>query len=1008
MLSAKLLVCKKCLNSTNNSVSLSKQRIYRYLHEVQCTRCSLSWLVCSVHDKRFARSCYFRAKKHLEESDHSMCFPINMNRNLPINNNNKSIDNILNDNMSFDSNSTEVVNNNDHINNNYQSESSDSDSIMINRFEESKKDLSLECYNNTLSRYIEVEVNVKGDGIKRLVACAFAMNSNANHSDLPYKEAIYHLKATLLCYSLTASQRNHFSDLSYMIGTTFNPSFSHVNGLLQTRLPSSSIDIDRYYLNRSTSIATNIPIPKVEEMDDHAYISIKEAIQHFLCFETNIDGMFTKSINSNYKNLVFASSPMTNSAISHIIRTKVKERIRNTDLTPLILYIILWSDDFEPNHVKQHKKSTWLKTVTISPPNDRQTSPRHTYVIAMARKDKNHEIMNSYFYDELKELKNPTYMYCKATNSYIPIIIETLAISADRPERSGLNCMLGHNGIPTRRWRYSAYINHKETKSCVSCWKRRIHLLCQGSELSSIPITCTECSDWDYNSPNMGHDRPKDYPESAHPHSPPPPPGHDVDGPSLLFPVELTYPFMKQGVQYCFHQCYHGNWTRANAIVYLKSIGVNEKYGKEFVLDMAQTLKNIPSTDEDQLNDYIVFPSIWNSGISLNQCIDTPMHLLFQGIMKTIMDETSTWLSGKVTAQYKDFGDYANSTLSELHDTGLDWCRMEKFMSGRLYSTGGWQAEQYVAFARCMIIVYSSIRDIVGNDEVGIDEHECMMQALLCMISRFMTGKDVCHMILLDYVKCFLSACDRFENTAFTLEKVDPMWCNKGNFLSLLNLPMQVKTFGKLRLFWEGSRERSIQQIKPFLKKVRSTSSFYKTKLHHMYVTQSLKNLSEDGANEIGKEDPKYITRRTYERYLSFKIYSEHKDLLNHLDNHDILSTIIIKRDTTEIHYVCQKGETKERYVIIPIRFCDEDGFNKCGMWYAPIMILKNNTLGTFTKKELNDMAHDFGLLCPCISKYPSLRACYTAFTKDWYYRTNLGSHELPVLSKEFFLNTIL
>ena len=66
------------------------------------------------------------------------------------------------------------------------------------------------------------------------------------------------------------------------------------------------------------------------------------------------------------------------------------------------------------------------------------------------------------------------------------------------------------------------------------------------------------------------------------------------------------------------------------------------------------------------------------------------------------------------------------------------------------------------------------------------------------------------------YIKCFSSACDLFENVAYIMDDANPMWYSKGNFLSLLNLPSQIKEFGSLRNFWEGSRERSIQQIKPF------------------------------------------------------------------------------------------------------------------------------------------------------------------------------------------------
>ena len=43
-----------------------------------------------------------------------------------------------------------------------------------------------------------------------------------------------------------------------------------------------------------------------------------------------------------------------------------------------------------------------------------------------------------------------------------------------------------------------------------------------------------------------------------------------------------------------------------------------------------------------------------------------------------------------------------------------------------------------------------------------------------------------------------------------------PIWISKSNFMSLLNLPKQMKQFGPLRLYWEGGwkGEGIIQEIK--------------------------------------------------------------------------------------------------------------------------------------------------------------------------------------------------
>ena len=59
-----------------------------------------------------------------------------------------------------------------------------------------------------------------------------------------------------------------------------------------------------------------------------------------------------------------------------LIREKVRSRLRNhrQSVSPLIVYITLWSDDFEPNNVIKHKRKSWLKSITIAPPNHSKVS----------------------------------------------------------------------------------------------------------------------------------------------------------------------------------------------------------------------------------------------------------------------------------------------------------------------------------------------------------------------------------------------------------------------------------------------------------------------------------------------------------------------------------------------------------------------------------------------------------------------------------------------------------
>ena len=66
-----------------------------------------------------------------------------------------------------------------------------------------------------------------------------------------------------------------------------------------------------------------------------------------------------------------------------------------------------------------------------------------------------------------------------------------------------------------------------------------------------------------------------------------------------------------------------------------------------------------------------------------------------------------------------------------------------------------------------------------------------------------------------------------FEENAFHDTDGNFMWNSSTNFVSILNLPNNIEKFVDLSFYWEGSKERFIQLIKPWMKNVRKTRSLY-------------------------------------------------------------------------------------------------------------------------------------------------------------------------------------
>ena len=133
------------------------------------------------------------------------------------------------------------------------------------------------------------------------------------------------------------------------------------------------------------------------------------------------------------------------------IRKSVRETLNDRNIHPMILYINIWSDYFEPNVYRKNRKSIWIKTVSISPPRDKTTSPMYTYVLAIGRKSDNHDSIHLFHNKGLIELSKCTFIYCAIFKKKFLVVFKVLTILADIPEISDINHILGHNSTTTRR-----------------------------------------------------------------------------------------------------------------------------------------------------------------------------------------------------------------------------------------------------------------------------------------------------------------------------------------------------------------------------------------------------------------------------------------------------------------------------------------------------------------------------------------------------------------------------
>ena len=836
--SVKLLKCHKCLHVTD--ICPEAYSDFSHCFSCACSNlgCKERWFICTKHNKRFCSSKICRMKEHFLLLDHS--------------------EDISNQNSSKKVSSNHVGTPIDKIHN---AHIDCIDEILFQNQEESGHDHKRakhqhDCHNDLFQtsfpksflpdhsrRYFENDMLSPGGGKCAIVSRAFRQ-SNGNISLANLKESNLHLNIAHFCASLSQSQQYDFASIvsSLVSKDIFE----------ETRPPLSYTDITKFYTNSQFSIYKNIPSPNVFIFDDHACVSIESIINHMLSFNIKLN---TISVGKNFNALSFRTNMIENTReVEYIMKQISDERSATMKDQPIVIYIIMWSDDFEANNVRKNRNSTWIKTITICPPSSAITSPLYTYPISLGRKGQCHDKVNHYFNDELGKLSRCTLRYSTNLRKLYPVIVRPLCVSADRPERSSLNCILSHNGSSTKRWMYSELIQRNKLPSCMKCCRSRAQRLLQSHVILKKSSICKRCCDWEmsYDNHTSYFLPPTNYPSKKHPESPPPPLGRDVSQPfEKLPPVRVTYDFLKSATKFAFWNYLHSAWNKSQTQTYFRLVGISTSYFDTIIENADQSKKYLPVSKN--ILDSIRFPAMWTSLFRLEQSIDTPMHLLFQGITKAIIEESKEFL--KFHKSWTAFGRQCNEIMDDVNSVHIDFCKVESFNGGNDYTTGGWIAETYIGFARIICIMYSLVGELLPPLSLALNEFQCMIQCLFCMLSRLMADVDSPIDEITDYIKLFLSCCHKYHSALYdTSNSKNPFW-NSPNFLSLLNLPSQIEQFGSMRLYWEGVNERYIQFIKPHLKNMRSSTTFLALKLDNIHKTNVLKHQLLDPLCKIKKYD---------------------------------------------------------------------------------------------------------------------------------------------------------
>ena len=723
-------------------------------------------------------------------------------------------------------------------------------------------------------------------GSKKLVARSFA-SMEMNSRDVEEWESRYHLDATKYCLQQTAVGAGQFAKL---VGDVVE-GVKDPEKFVETRPITSKAGVDEVYLTNTHAIATNTPRPRVHGLEGHAVGSLRDIIEmHLAQFSMEeMDNLYS-TISSGGDTL---SSTLEGTRIAKDVESKFGKFV-------LILHVSLWSDDFMPAVLKQ-RASLWIKTIELFLKGRRKSV---TYMLALGKKGKDHEVVEERVSEELKELGTPTPMFHVPSGKMVNVVVRVITNMMDRPERCALNFIASHTGLYTKRWLWSARLTDSTAQllpSCSVCRTARLLRLVSYDPRNPICVPCVnpcrECADWNYETPNhvLHVLKPDKFPSKDDENGPPAPAGRSAsDGNATLGPLKQSYAFLKMGSLYAIHNLRAGEWTVTGCRVYMKSLGVSTAWMEYAVRFAGDSSKDIAT---------IKWPTVWSGDMySLEQCIDAFMHLFFHGITMSVFKLIRELLISK--NKNAPFGVSLNPLLKRLQGLQLEFAKFRTFTNAKETRTGSYWSENWLAFAKTVDLLYIDCASLLSGVEWA--SLSTMLNSLSVLTANLMHGgdsgldteeEDVDY--LDDCVKMFLSCFDEFERNCFGKSSTAQLsWRTKGNFLSLLNAKRTIAMFGSVRRSWDGNKEKQIQVIKPEVTKVRLTETYMTTKLDTHYkkhslgiVSNMISNIGDDTDDENGCGS---------NRYSNLKIYSSAAELGEAREHGWPLSVAVVRLDGNE------------------------------------------------------------------------------------------------------------
>ena len=443
----------------------------------------------------------------------------------------------------------------------------------------------------------------------------------------------------------------------------------------------------------------------------------------------------------------------------------------------------------------------------------------------------------------------------------------------------------------------------------------------------------------------------------------------------MRIPIKLTYGILINATRFAVYHYLQKSWTKKETIVYLKFICVKESTIINTLKEAEETYKQNGNTVITVL--HISLPPMWIGSLKLDQFVDTPMHQLFEGLVKSSLEILSQYL--KYHKKWAKFGKMMNELIDDVGSLHVGYCKCEPLTNQDDFKGGGWLAETYLGYSRLMVIMTNYLDIFLSPDTVGMNEIKLVIQTLYSLLSHLMTNDTISIDIISNHIKLFLATTHYYEQcigfpTDAANKRLFPLWYNRSNFVSLLNLPHQILHYGPLRLYWEGNRERYIQVVKPILINKRTTVSYLETKLKKIYRLSTFKNMLSH------KISSKQI--QSNKQNYDIKIYHCLQKVKEKIKLMESIGGIILRGSSNTI---CIIVKNRNIYLGYEIKVVICNKFYKGNLPFFQILLKEENPTQFMTLEIVNNAVKDYTLIVPFIPNDKAReKNGYAIITKNW------------------------